>query len=64
MLCEIYIEALLIDEEVADQVEAMLSVGQIRTDSAALAWWLVAHTASGRIEISHALRKLLEHFRI
>ncbi len=41
MLTEIYIEALLVDEEMADQVwEAWIS-GQIDKSLAAWAWWMI-----------------------
>ena len=42
MLTEIYIEALLVDEELTDQV---WDAGQIDSQIALLAWWIVA--ASG-----------------
>ncbi len=42
MLTEIYIEALLVDEELADQVQAALMAGDIDEATAFLAWWLLA----------------------
>ncbi len=42
MLTEIYIEALLVDEELADQVQAALMAGEIQEATAFLAWWLLA----------------------
>jgi hypothetical protein len=39
MLTEIYIEALLVDEDLADQV---WEVGMITDDLAAWAWWVMA----------------------
>ncbi len=39
MLTEIYIEALLVDEELADQV---WDAGEIEDQLAWLAWWLIA----------------------
>ncbi len=42
MLTEIYIEALLIDEELADQVWAALTVGEIDDLSAWAGWLIVA----------------------
>ncbi len=41
MLCEIYIEALLVYEDVADQVQAALMAGEIDDSTALVAWWLV-----------------------
>ena len=38
MLAEIYIEALLVDEELADQV---WDVGEIDDLAACLVWWLI-----------------------
>ena len=42
MLCELYIEALLVDEELADQVWELWNAGLISDNLAALAWWLIA----------------------
>ena len=42
MLTEIYIEALLVDEELADQVWGLWDVGEIDEATAFLAWWIVA----------------------
>ncbi len=39
MLTEIYIEALLVDEELADQVQAALVAGEIDDFIALRAWW-------------------------
>ncbi len=44
MLTEIYIEALLVDEELADQVWAAWINGSMSNAQAALAWWLVVIT--------------------
>ncbi len=44
MLTEIYIEAILVDEELADQVQAALMAGEIDEPLAFLMWWLVAYT--------------------
>ncbi len=41
MLAEIYIEALLVDEELADQVWEAWDKGEIRDEVAAPAWWLI-----------------------
>lgn len=42
MLTELYIEALLVDEELADFVWKFSEAGLISDELAALAWWLVA----------------------
>ena len=42
MLTEIYIEALLVDEELADQVREAWDVGELDDSGAWLAWWIVA----------------------
>ncbi len=41
MLCEIYIEALLVDEEGADAVWEAWNDGEIDDMTAWLIWWLV-----------------------
>ena len=41
MLTEIYIEALLVDEGLADQVMALLESGQIDTDTAIFEWAMI-----------------------
>jgi len=38
MVVEIYIEALLVDEELADQVQELLMAGEIDETTAVLAW--------------------------
>ena len=43
MLTEIYIEALLIDEELADQVWKAWDKGEIIDFWAAWFWWTIAH---------------------
>ncbi len=43
MLTEIYIEALLVDEERADQVWEAWEAGKIDDLRATLAWWLVSN---------------------
>ena len=45
MLTEIYIEALLVDEELADQVWEAWDTGEIDHITAHLAWWRVANSA-------------------
>ncbi len=42
MLTEIYIEALLVDEERADQVWEVWDAGETDDQVAWLAWWLIA----------------------
>ncbi len=44
MLTEIYIEVLLVDEDLADQVQEALMVGEIDEATAFIAWWLVANS--------------------
>ncbi len=41
MLTEIYIEALLVDEELADQVWEAWDAGEISDTVAAWAWWVL-----------------------
>ena len=42
MLAEIYIEALLADEELADQIWGLWNAGVITDDLAALSWAILA----------------------
>ena len=42
MLTELYIEALLVDEDLADQVWELWNAGLITDDLAAMAWWIMA----------------------
>ncbi len=42
MLTEIYIEALLVDEELADQVWETWDAGEIDDGIGLLAWWMIA----------------------
>ena len=44
MLTEIYIEALLVDEDLADQVQEALEADEINETTAFIAWWLVAYS--------------------
>ncbi len=48
MLTEIYIEALLVDEELADQVWEAWIAGLIADDLAAMAWCILARTSYWR----------------
>ena len=43
MLTEIYIEVLLVDEELADQVWAAWDAGKIDETTAVLAWWIMSN---------------------
>ena len=42
MLTEIHIEALLVDEDLADQVWEAWDAGEIDDRTATLSWWLVS----------------------
>ncbi len=44
MLTEFYLEALLVNEELADQVWEALNAGEIDDQTACVAWKLVANT--------------------
>ncbi len=57
MLTELYIEALLIDEELADQVWELWHAGLVSDESAALAWWFVATSCA--VERTAAIRVVL-----
>ncbi len=48
MLTEIYMEALLVDEEMADQIWYMRHADMIDDELAAIAWVLLAVLARGR----------------
>jgi hypothetical protein len=41
MLTELYVEALLVDEDRADQVMALLESGKIDTDTAIFEWAMI-----------------------
>ena len=56
MLNEFYIEALLVDEELADQVWEAWDKGKIGETTALIAWWLVAYSRSGP---SHVAQKAI-----
>ncbi len=43
MLTEIYIEALLVDEKLADQVWEAWDAGEIDEPTAVLAWWIMSN---------------------
>ncbi len=46
MLTDIYIEALLVDEKLADQVWEGWDAGEISTYWAAWMWWSIVETCS------------------
>ena len=48
MLTEIYIEALLVDEDLADQVQEALKAGEIDDAIACTAWMIIARKNAGR----------------
>jgi len=48
MLARIYIEALLTDENLADQVWELWGAGVITDEVAAWAWWLMATDLGGQ----------------
>ena len=48
MLTEIYIEALLVDEELAEQVWKAWDSGEIDHQMASLMWWLITLRCSKR----------------
>ncbi len=49
MLVELYIEALLVDEELADMVWELSEAELITDEMAALAWWQLSYNSdSGR----------------
>ncbi len=50
MLTEINIEALLVDEELADQVWEAWYKGEIDDLLACLAWWLVDNHPAGTVD--------------
>ena len=51
MLCEAYIEALLVDEELADQVWEAWDKGEIDEGTVCLAWWWIAQQEAYNEEI-------------
>ena len=51
MLTEIYIEALLVDEELADQVWEAWDKGEISDPAALWAWWLVASNSCTSVAV-------------
>ena len=47
MLTKIYIEALLVDEELADQIWKTWDVGEIDDSTVALIWWRICFAGDG-----------------
>ena len=47
-MLEIYIEALLVDEDLADQVWEAWDCGQVDDQSALVAWWLIVSIFSAK----------------
>ena len=56
MLTEIYIESLLVDEELADQVWEAWDKGEIGEVNAWWAWWLITINAKQTDQSSTTLR--------
>ena len=56
MLTEIYIEALLVDEELADQVWEAWDKGEIDDLTACAAWWRVAMPTRRATWVTVAIR--------
>ncbi len=56
VLTEIYIEALLVDEELADQVWEAWDKGEIDDQVAWLVWWLITLTSQQSDKSSTTLR--------
>ncbi len=42
MLTEVYIEALLVDEDLADEVWELWNSSRVDDETNAIAWWLIA----------------------
>ncbi len=47
MLTEIYIEALLIEEALADQVREAWDAGETSTETASMMWWWLIAAGAG-----------------
>jgi len=61
MLTEIYIEALLVDEELADQVWELWHVGVITDEMAA---WAIVNVTTGKLADKEALAdRLIERMK-
>ena len=53
MLTEIYIEALLVDEVLADDIWEAWDKGEIDDSTVALIWWRICFAASGPNRLLH-----------
>jgi len=51
MFTEIYIEALLVDEDLADQVWELWDAGVITDGLAVSAWWMVVERIYDKLEV-------------
>ncbi len=60
MLTEIYIEALLVDEELADQVWEAWDVGKINDQVAWLVWWLITFNVQQPGQSSTTIKAVTE----
>ena len=63
MLTEIYIEALLIDEELADQVLKAWDGGEIDDQVVCIAWWLIGGAIAAEIILLWSGLPVLVHRR-
>ncbi len=63
MLTEIYIEALLVDEGLADQVWEAWFVGNVNDETACIAWMLIAGTIAAQIILLWSGFPVLVHRR-
>ncbi len=52
MLTEIYIEALLVDEDLADQVWEVWEVGEIDDQVVRVMWWWISCNERHRVTIT------------
>ena len=58
MLTEIYIEALLVDEELADQVWEAWSASEVDDETACIAWLLIAGRAAASLGPARSMSAL------
>ena len=63
MLTEIYIETLLVDEELADQVWEAWDVGEADDETACIAWMLIAGAIAAEIILLWSGVPVLVHRR-
>ena len=61
MLTEISIEALLVDEELADQVWEVWDADETDDQVAWLTWWLIAAAASSAIAVAQEILVSVNH---